>query len=75
MSENVKTYESESIKIYWKPDICKHAGECVRGLSSVFNVNKKPWVSPEHATSEEIMQVIDRCPSRALTYQQKNERN
>ena len=29
MSENVKTYESESIKIYWKPDICKHSGECV----------------------------------------------
>lgn len=74
MSQTEKTYETESIKIYWRPDICKHAGECVRGLPSVFNVNKNPWVSPQNATTEEIMSVIDRCPSKALTYQ-KNEKN
>lgn len=75
MSQNVKTYESESIKVYFKPDVCEHAAECVRGLPSVFNVKKRPWVSPQNATPEEIMSVIDRCPSKALTYQQKNEQN
>ena len=73
MSQTVKTYESENIKVYFKPDVCKHAAECVRGLPSVFNVKKKPWVSPQNATAEEIMKVIDRCPSKALTYQQRNE--
>ncbi|WP_144549490.1 (4Fe-4S)-binding protein [Bacillus sp. X1(2014)] len=71
MSENIKTYEAESIKIYWKPNICKHAAECVKGLPSVFNTQKRPWVSPRNATAEKIMEVIDRCPSKALTYEQK----
>ncbi|NHC42729.1 (4Fe-4S)-binding protein [Bacillus sp. MM2020_1] len=71
MSENIKTYEAEGIKIYWKSNICKHAAECVKGLPSVFNTQKRPWVSPQNGTAEKIMEVIDRCPSRALTYEQK----
>lgn len=71
MSQTVKTYETESIKIDWRQDVCKHAGECVRGLPGVFNVNKRPWISPQNATTEEIINVIDRCPSKALTYQKK----
>jgi hypothetical protein len=27
-----------------RPRLCIHAGECVRGLASVFNVSKKPWI-------------------------------
>ncbi|MDQ0201858.1 (4Fe-4S)-binding protein [Neobacillus ginsengisoli] len=71
MSENIKTYGAEGIKISWKPNICKHAAECVKGLPSVFNTQKSPWVSPQNATAKKIMEVIDRCPSRALTYEQK----
>ncbi|MBB6447972.1 (4Fe-4S)-binding protein [Bacillus benzoevorans] len=71
MSEAVKTYENESITIYWRPDICEHAGECVKGLPNVFDVKKRPWISPQNATSEETMRVIDRCPSKALSYQAK----
>ena len=71
MSENIKIYEAEGIKISWKPNICTHAAECVKGLPSVFNTQKRPWVSPQNATAEKIMEVIDRCPSRALTYGQK----
>ena len=73
MSQTVKTYETEDIKIYWRADVCQHAAECVKGLPLVFNVKKKPWISPQNATTEEIMKVIDRCPSGALTYEQKNE--
>lgn len=72
MNENVKVYESGEITIYWRPEVCEHAGECVRGLPKVFDVKKKPWVSPQNASSEEIMSVLDRCPSKALTYQQRN---
>jgi uncharacterized Fe-S cluster protein YjdI len=74
MSEAVKTYETEDIKIYWRPDVCKHAAECVKGLPGVFDVNKKPWISPQNATAEDIMRVIDRCPSKALTYQSDEQK-
>ena len=40
MSQSEKTYETEAIKIYWRPDVCQHAAECVRGLPSVFDVKK-----------------------------------
>lgn len=73
MSETVKTFQSEEMIVSFRSDICQHAGECVRGLPKVFNINKRPWVSPQNATPEEIMSVIGRCPSGALSYQRKNE--
>ena len=74
MSSNEKSYESDSLKVYWKPEICEHVGECVQGLPNVFNVNHKPWISIENAETKEIMRVIDTCPSKALTYELKNKR-
>jgi uncharacterized Fe-S cluster protein YjdI len=64
----MKEYTNGEIVVVWDPDKCIHAGECVRGLPQVFNREKKPWVSIEGAGTEEIMRVIDRCPSGALTY-------
>ncbi len=70
--DKIKTYETDEIVIYWDPDKCQHAAECVHGAPAVFDTEKQPWVQPEHATAEEIMRVIDRCPSGALSYERKN---
>ena len=40
----------------------------MNGLPSVFKPNEKPWIQPEGVSSEEIMTVVDRCPSGALSY-------
>lgn len=64
----MKEYTNGEIVVFWNPEKCIHAGECVRGLPQVFDRGKKPWVSIEGASSEEIMHVVDRCPSEALTY-------
>lgn len=66
-----KTYETDKIIIYWRPDICEHATECVRGLPEVFDAQRKPWIMPEKASAKEIAEVIDRCPSKALSYKFK----
>lgn len=58
-------------KYFGNPIFANMQRECVKGLPSVFNTQKRPWVSPQNATAEKIMEVIDRCPSRALTYEQK----
>ena len=73
MNSNEKSYESDSLKVYWKPEICEHAGKCVKGLPNVFNVNHKPWISIENAKTKEIMLVIDTCQSKALSYEMKNK--
>jgi len=34
----------------------------------VFSHEKRPWINMQGASSEEIMTVVDRCPTGALTY-------
>jgi len=69
----VKEYTSGEITVFWDPERCIHAAECLRGLPGVFNPQKSPWVDMEGATSEEIMAAIDRCPSGALSYRRNDD--
>ena len=67
----MKEYSCEGLTVKWNPEKCIHAQECVKGLPQVFNRERKPWINMQGASPEEIMRVIDRCPSGALTYRQK----
>ena len=40
----MQEYRNDKIVVRYDPTICIHAGECVRGLPSVFNVSKNPWI-------------------------------
>lgn len=64
----IKEYSNNEITIIWKPDLCIHAAECVKGLPKVFNPEKRPWVDITAANSAELMETIDKCPTGALTY-------
>jgi len=65
---NNKEYSNREVTVFWKPDICIHAAECVKGLPTVFDPNKKPWVNLKYASSKDVMMIIDKCPSGALSY-------
>ena len=69
MEEKRIKYKSEDITVSFAPDVCIHAAECVKGLPSVFDTSKKPWVNVVGGTPDEIIDVIDRCPSGALKYE------
>jgi uncharacterized Fe-S cluster protein YjdI len=69
----MKEYTNGEIIVYWEPKKCIHSQECVRGLPQVFDRNEKPWINMKGASSEEIMKVIDRCPSGALSYKKPEE--
>lgn len=71
----MKEYSNKEIKVFWNPEKCIHARECVRGLPQVFSRDSTPWINMQGAGSEEIMKVIDRCPSGALTYQKAGSEN
>ena len=71
MDSKLKTYENDHLIVYWNQSLCQHAGECVRGHNKVFNIERRPWIKLDEATDEEIMRIIDRCPSKALTYKLK----
>jgi len=64
----MREYSTDEITVFWDAPKCIHAGECVKGLPQVFDRSKKPWINVRGASAREIMEVIDRCPSGALSY-------
>lgn len=68
MEEIVKHYSNGEITIVWKPALCIHAGVCWRMLPEVYRPAERPWIRIENATTEQLKEQIDKCPSRALTY-------
>lgn len=65
-----KLYTGPLVNVSFDLDTCEHSGNCVRGMPSVFNTRKRPWIDPEVATNPELAQqlreTIWRCPSGAL---------
>lgn len=45
---------------------CRHAAECVRGLASVFDTQRRPWILPDGASPDAVVEVVARCPTGAL---------
>lgn len=70
MSDNLihKEYSNGEVTITWEPHKCIHSTNCVKGLPSVFDFEKRPWVNAEGANTEVIVKQIDNCPSGALGY-------
>jgi len=64
----VKDFAAPGITVHFNRAICSGAGECVRGLPGVFVSGAEDWIRPDQAGTEEIVAVVRRCPSGALTY-------
>ena len=71
--EIVIKYSNKDIAILWKPKKCIHAAECVKRLPNVYKPKEKPWLTIENATSEELKNQINACPSGALSYELNNK--
>ncbi len=69
---STKTYRGNAINVTFDKDTCIHAGECVRGLPGVFDVDARPWVQPDNATADEVRAVVAKCPTGALQIQESD---
>jgi uncharacterized Fe-S cluster protein YjdI len=66
-----KHYSNGEVTIVWQPGLCAHSTKCWRGenaLPEVFNPKERPWIKPEGATTERIIEQVKRCPSGALRF-------
>ena len=69
MSENNRDYDNGEIIVHWRPDApCIHCRYCHEQLPLVFDPSRKPWVMLSYDTSERIKEVVEQCPSKALTW-------
>jgi uncharacterized Fe-S cluster protein YjdI len=69
-----KEYQNGDTTVVWKPELCYHSKNCVNNLPKVFNPNRKPWIEARNATEQELRDAIDKCPSGALSYTAKGEK-
>ena len=63
-----RAYAGEKITVYFDAKRCRHFAECVRGLPSVFDTTRRPWIDADGAEAELVAEVVRRCPSGALHY-------
>lgn len=66
MPDTTKTYTADGIEVVYVIPRCIHAAACVRGLPDVFAPDRRPWVAPENADNDAVMEVVTRCPTGAL---------
>lgn len=70
----MKTYETDSIAVSFDVKRCIHARRCVLNFPAVFQAGAKGgWIIPGNASADELAQLIDTCPSGALTYTRKDD--
>ncbi len=76
MKDITKKYTNGEVTIMWKPNVCIHSTVCWRGaggLPEVFNPAERPWIKPEGATTERIVEQVKKCPSGALSFYMNGE--
>ncbi|UCH92411.1 MAG: CDGSH iron-sulfur domain-containing protein [Candidatus Aminicenantes bacterium] len=66
--DKVRNFAGKDITIHDNRGICSHDRSCVNLLPSVFEKGRKPWINPDGASVREIVSVIEKCPSGALSY-------
>ncbi len=62
-----KDYRGKDITVHFNLGVCSHNGICLT-LKPVFKKGRRPWIMPDLGKKEEIIDIIRKCPSGALSY-------
>lgn len=68
MDKNNRDYSNDEITVHWQPDKCVHATICYVRLRKVFDPGRRPWIMLDKGTTDEIIDIVNQCPTDALTY-------
>lgn len=73
MSES-RTFEYDGAEATVALDgrLCIHIQECGRAKGNLFVGGRQPWCQPDETTVDDVVAVVERCPSGAITFEVKD---
>lgn len=69
--QKVFRFSGKDIDVVWDGRLCIHIGECGQSEGELFVGGRQPWCVPDGNEPSEVREVVERCPSGALTYEDK----
>ena len=66
--QKIFKYPGKEIDVFWDKRLCIHIGECGNSEGELFIGGRQPWCKPDVVDVEEVIDVVKRCPTGALTY-------
>lgn len=70
--KQVFTYPGTELDVDWDGRLCIHIGECGCSSGDLFVAGRQPWCQPDLAASQEVQEIVERCPSGALVCKEKS---
>lgn len=68
-----RTYATDELEVFWDSDRCIHTGWCSDALLAVFNPEQRPWIQLDEGELDDIIAVVEACPSGALAYRRLDD--
>ena len=65
-------YGGSKTDVSWHGTLCIHVQECGRAKGDLFVGGRKPWCQPDLSSVDEVVEVISRCPTGALSVERKD---
>lgn len=70
--KSVVEFQGQEIDVQWDGRLCIHVAECGKAEGDLFVGGREPWCVPDAATKAEVREIVERCPSGALSYRDKD---
>ncbi|MCB9609143.1 MAG: CDGSH iron-sulfur domain-containing protein [Polyangiaceae bacterium] len=68
MSDKITKYPGKHLDVFWDGRLCIHVGECGRAENALFEGGRQPWCQPDTVDADAATNVVERCPTGALSY-------
>ena len=65
-------FDGAKIRVVYDATLCIHAAECGRSAGPLFEGGRDPWCDPDQVEVQEVVEIISRCPTGALTFERKD---